>query len=110
MTPTRVTKPRRTRSQRGAITPGEMLDNMAREVLIAVRVAAHVTQKELAKRLDRPASYVSDIERGNTWIRRSDFVAYAEALGTDPRTLFAEVLTRVPDRASRVRMARKVAK
>lgn len=91
------------------MAPGEMLDNMAREVLIAVRVAAHVTQKELAARLHRPASYVSEIERGNTWIRRSDFVAYANALGTDPRTLFAEVLTRVPDRTPRARLPRKVA-
>lgn len=105
----RVTKARRKRSRRGPITPGEMLDNMAREVLIETRVAAQVTQKELARRLDRPASYVSDTERGNTWIRRSDFAAYAEALGTDSRILFAKVLTRVPDRTLRARIPRKIA-
>jgi transcriptional regulator with XRE-family HTH domain len=81
---------------------GGTLDAEAREVLIAARHAAHVTQKELAERLERPQSYVGNIERGAHALHRSDFIACARALGADPSVLFARVFegARKPRRRS----------
>lgn len=46
-----------------------------RKLLVDARIAANVTQEELAARLGRPQSYVSKYERGE---RRLDVVEYLE--------------------------------
>lgn len=48
-----------------------------RQMLKSVRVNAGLSQTELATKLGRPQSYVSDYERGH---RRLDWVAVAEVL------------------------------
>ncbi|MCF8503273.1 MAG: helix-turn-helix domain-containing protein [Caulobacter sp.] len=61
-------------------------------VLVAARTDAAVTQAELARRLDRPQSYVSKIERGERRVDLVEFVGLSRALGIDPRKLFDTVL------------------
>ena len=71
---------------------GVELGRRARDVLIKARLAANVTQRELALRLGRAQSYVSRIENGRLSIEREQFVEIARALGQDPYVLFAKVV------------------
>ena len=62
------------------------------ELLTAHRIAAGLTQEEVAQRLRRPQSFVSKYELGE---RRLDVVELLEvcaALGTDARKLIGELL------------------
>ncbi len=63
-----------------------------RDLLIAARKAAGLTQEEVAKRLDRPQSFVAKYEGGERRIDVVEFVAVAQALEQDPRTLFATLV------------------
>ena len=60
-------------------------------VLAAPRRRVNVTQQELAARLDKPQSFVSEYERGQ---RRADVVellVISRALGVDSLELFVEI-------------------
>ena len=62
-----------------------------RELLVAARKEAELTQAELSSRLNRPQSFVSKYERGE---RRLDVVEFREvacALGVDPVQLLAKL-------------------
>lgn len=62
------------------------------QALRRTRHACGLTQDELARRLDRPQSFVAKIEGGE---RRLDVVEFAEvvtALGVEPATLLDPVL------------------
>ncbi len=62
-----------------------------RKLLVDARIAANVTQEELAADLGRPQSYVSKYERGE---RRLDVVEYLEialALNIDPAALLEKL-------------------
>jgi transcriptional regulator with XRE-family HTH domain len=48
------------------------------------RRLSKVTQTDLAKRLKRPQSFVAKYEQGERRLDVVEFVAVAEALGTDP--------------------------
>ena len=59
------------------------------QVLIDQRIGAGLTQADVAEKLRKPQSFVSKYERGE---RRLDFVEalqVSQALGLDPRQLFA---------------------
>jgi transcriptional regulator with XRE-family HTH domain len=86
-------KRRRTGSSPDSIPLGVELDRRAREVLIDARLTANLTQRELAVRLGRAQSYVSRIENGPMSVERAQFAEIARALGQDPHTLFAKVIT-----------------
>lgn len=65
---------------------------LARQMMLA-RKHSGMTQKELARRLNKPQSYVSKLESGE---RRLDFVELvesAEALGLPPLDLIQKVLS-----------------
>jgi transcriptional regulator with XRE-family HTH domain len=79
------------------------LDRRARKVLINARVAASLTQQELAARLGRAQSFVSRIEHGKLAIKRAHFAAIARALGEDPHALFAKVFAGPIGRLSKTR-------
>jgi transcriptional regulator with XRE-family HTH domain len=67
-----------------------------RQLLIAARKTAGVTQAELAARLARPQSFVSKIERGERRLDVVEFFEVAQALGIDALqflTQFAEGTT-----------------
>ena len=61
------------------------------EVLLRMRKNAQLTQAELAARLGWPSSKVCGIELSGR-IRPDELLAFAGAIGIDPRSLFDEVL------------------
>ena len=67
-------------------------------LLIETRKSAGITQVELAERLGRPQPFVSYLERGERRIDVIEFCAIAKALGADPLSLFASLLSRLPHR------------
>ena len=60
--------------------------------LKAAREKAGITQRELARRLDRAHSYVGKIESGERQLNVLEFCEYADALGTDAEDLIGAVL------------------
>jgi transcriptional regulator with XRE-family HTH domain len=60
--------------------------------LKAARETAGVTQRELARRLDRAHSFVGKIESGERQLNVLEFCEYADAIGTDATVLIREVL------------------
>lgn len=67
-------------------------------VLIAARKDARVSQVELAARLGKTQSLVSQIERGVRRVDVIEFYAIAKALGIDPTRLFDDVTRQLPER------------
>ncbi len=55
-----------------------------RQLLIEAREAANVTQTELANRLKRTQSFVSNYERGQRRLDVPEFILICRALGLDP--------------------------
>lgn len=53
-------------------------------LLITQRKAAGLTQQQVAERLRRRQSYVSDIESGDQRCDVAEFLAFADAIGFDP--------------------------
>lgn len=54
-----------------------------RNMLIKAREEAGITQCVLARRLGKPQSFVSKLERGERRLDVPEFVLFAEALGLD---------------------------
>jgi transcriptional regulator with XRE-family HTH domain len=69
--------------------------------LVAARRRAKLTQQELAKRLEKSQSFVSDYERGKRRIDVIEFLVIARTLGVDPLDIFQEILASIPERESR---------
>ena len=61
--------------------------------LAGVRRSAGVTQKELARRLRKPQSFVSDYERGQRRVDLIEFLLIVAALKVDPHKVFAEIVS-----------------
>jgi len=59
--------------------------------LAGARRRANVTQDELATRLKKPQSFVSEYERGQRRVDVVELLAICRALGVDPLELFAEI-------------------
>jgi transcriptional regulator with XRE-family HTH domain len=59
--------------------------------LAAARRRASVTQDELAARLGKPQSFVSEYERGQRRVDVVELLVISRALGVDPLDLFAEI-------------------
>ena len=78
----RLAKTLRSRGQRSLLA-----------VLVASRREAGLTQRELAERLGKPASYIGKIETGERRLDLVEFVAIAKALKVDPRVLFERFLS-----------------
>jgi transcriptional regulator with XRE-family HTH domain len=60
--------------------------------MAAARRRANVTQDELAARLGKPQSFVSEYERGQRRVDVVELLVISRALGVDPVELFAEVV------------------
>lgn len=69
-------------------------------LLVERRVAAGLTQVELAARLGRPQSFVSKYEGGERRLDVVEFVEVAQAIGCDPAGIIA-VLRNVPPGSDR---------
>lgn len=66
-----------------------------RELLVAARRSAGLTQSELARRLGRPQSFVAKYEGGERRLDVIEFHAIARALGREPVAIFAELAHRI---------------
>lgn len=62
-----------------------------KELLVAARRDAGLTQVQLAKKLRRPQSYVSKYERGERRLDVVEFLDIARAIGVDPIEFLREV-------------------
>lgn len=67
-----------------------------RELLVAARKRAHLTQAELSSRLNRPQSFVSKYERGERRLDVVEFGEVAKALGVDPLKFLANLYGETP--------------
>jgi len=56
------------------------------------RKRARLTQEQLAKRLDRPQSFVAKVESGERRVDVAEFIATARAIGADPVRVFSAVV------------------
>lgn len=63
-----------------------------RRLLIEARTRAGLTQAELAAKLSRHQSYVSNYERGQRRVDVLEFLLITEALGVDPCELLAQIV------------------
>lgn len=75
-------------------TPGHF---RLRELLIAARKAAGLTQEEVAGRLKRPQSFVAKYEGGERRIDVIEFIDIARALDQEPTEVF-DALVRALER------------
>ena len=57
---------------------------LLRELLVAARDKAGLTQQKLAKRLGKPQSFVAKYEGGERRLDVVEFVVIARAIGADP--------------------------
>lgn len=62
-----------------------------RDLIVAARKAAGLTQVEVASRLKRPQSYVSKYESGVRRLDVVEFLAVARAVGFDPARFIEEL-------------------
>ncbi len=62
-----------------------------RRLLADARRAQGLTQVELARKLGRPQSFISKVERGERRLDVVEFLEVARALRVDPARLLAEV-------------------
>jgi transcriptional regulator with XRE-family HTH domain len=61
--------------------------------LTAARMKAGMTQRELARRLERSHSFVGKVESGERQLNILEFCELADALKMNPRDLFAKILS-----------------
>ena len=66
--------------------------------LAAARRRANVTQGELAARLGKPQSFVSEYERGQRRVDVIELLVISRALSVDPLALFTEIARSVARR------------
>jgi transcriptional regulator with XRE-family HTH domain len=59
--------------------------------LAAARRQANDNQQELAERLGKPQSFISEYERGQRRVDVVELLVIARALGADPLQLLAEI-------------------
>jgi hypothetical protein len=75
----------------GVNTVGNEGQKRFRELLVAARKDADLTQAELSSRLKRPQSFVSKYERGERRLDVVEFGEVARALGVDPVQFLANL-------------------
>jgi transcriptional regulator with XRE-family HTH domain len=57
-----------------------------------------ISQRELARRLGKPPSFINKIELLERRLDILEFMAIAEAIGSPPHTMLAALRTGLPDR------------
>jgi transcriptional regulator with XRE-family HTH domain len=67
--------------------------------LIAARERASLTQTQVAQRLRKPQSFVSNYERGQRRIDILELLRIVETLGGNPIAVFSDIMTRVGAKA-----------
>lgn len=64
--------------------------------LVAARRASGLTQRSVAERLGKPASYVAKIEVGERRLDIVEFIAFARAIGADEVELMRTLAAAIP--------------
>jgi len=64
---------------------------LLRELLIAARDEADLTQQKLAKRLGKPQSFIAKYEGGERRLDVVEFIVIARAIGADPVGIFRKI-------------------
>ena len=67
-----------------------------RELILTERKRRNLSQAQVAKALNRPQSYVADIERRERRIDVVEYLILAEAIGFDPLVLLSMVIRSGP--------------
>lgn len=66
------------------------------EVLISARKEAGLLQEELAARIGKDQSFISNIERRQRRVDVLEFYALARAMNLEPADLYAELVLKLP--------------
>lgn len=66
-------------------------------MLSSGRVAAGMTQQDLAERLKRPQSFVSKYESGERRVSVVELVEISDAIGVDPRRIIGDLAEMTED-------------
>lgn len=66
------------------------------EQLTAARKQSGLKQEELAALIGKDQSYISNIERGQRRVDVIEFVALVQAMGANPISLFADIVSKLP--------------
>jgi transcriptional regulator with XRE-family HTH domain len=66
------------------------------DILLDLRMRAHLTQGQLAARIGKPQAFISNVERGARRIDVIEFCVLARVLEQDPVELFAAVVRELP--------------
>lgn len=89
------------------MSPPIPADKLVGDALAAARDRASLTQKQLARLLRKPQSFVSNYERGQRRIDVLELLRIVEALKGDARAVFMDIVARrggaKPPRAGRKR-------
>ena len=72
------------------------------ELLKSGRLAVGLKQEEVARRLKRPQSFVSNYEAGERRLNAIELIDVCEAIKVDPRAIVEELM-KVGDRGRRTR-------
>jgi len=68
---------------------------LLRELLIAARDKAGLTQQKLAKRLGKPQSFVAKYEGGERRLDVIEFIIIAREIGADPLRILRALLKKI---------------
>lgn len=68
------------------------------DALKDVRSRAGISQRELARRLNKPPSFVNKIEKIERRLDVLEFIAIVEAMGFQPEDLIVRLRSALPDR------------
>lgn len=62
-----------------------------RELIVRARKRANLTQLEVAKRLNRPQSFIAKVEGGERRIDLIEFIELSDILGINPNRAIEEI-------------------
>jgi len=68
--------------------------DLLRSELKETRLESAILQKDLAKTLKKPQSYISKVESGERNIDVIEFISYCTALGLDPVKWLSKLIAR----------------
>jgi len=68
-----------------------------RRLLAIARKVRNLTQRDIARRMGQPRSFIGKIENGTRGVSVVEFVEICRAIGTDPRRILTKLLKGWPD-------------
>jgi transcriptional regulator with XRE-family HTH domain len=68
-----------------------------RRLLAIARKVRNLSQREIAKRIGQPPSFIGKIENGTRGVSVVEMVQIAKAIGVDPRRIITRLLKGWPD-------------